>query len=98
MKGLVRELTDLHNPAMCAFLLWRYAESYQSNGTEKAACPFVLLFFVLPLLLNRETLGVIASTQMRSGIDKAIEKLGAGPAGRESNSKNGRGARYSCRW
>lgn len=82
MNGLVRELTDLHNPGLCAFLLWRYADAYQSSGTEKAACPFILLFLVLPLLLNRETLGVIASTQTRSGIDRAIDKLGSGPAGR----------------
>lgn len=47
------EVANLLNPAFCGEVIRRFVLSYQTESQR--ACPFPLLFLVLPLILHRET-------------------------------------------
>lgn len=74
LKNSLSELDIIQNPALGAYLLWRFGHAYQSETS--AAPSFLLLFLVLPLLLHRPTLDLIFSTNKSSGLALFAAKLG----------------------
>ena len=73
-RAPLNELEITQNPALGAFLLWRFGLSYQDT---KAEAPCLLeYFFVLPLVLHSPTLDIISSTYASSGLSLFASKLG----------------------
>ena len=68
------EMEIVQNPALGAFVLWRFGLGYQSEDGRPAILP--LAFLVLPLVLHRPTLEVINSTRKASGLVLFAAKLG----------------------
>ncbi|MCK1403506.1 hypothetical protein IVB45_01915 [Bradyrhizobium sp. 4] len=68
------EIEIVQNPALGAFVLWRFGLGYQSEDGRAPLLP--LSFLVLPLLLHRPTLEVISSTYKTSGLALFAGKLG----------------------
>jgi ABC-3C biological conflict system middle component len=68
------EIEIVQNPALGAYSIWRFGLGFQSEDSRPAAFP--LAFLVLPLLLHRPTLSIIASTQRASGLALFAAKLG----------------------
>jgi hypothetical protein len=68
------EMEIVQNPALCAFVLWRFGLGFQSEGQRPAILP--LAFLVLPLVLHRPTLEMINSTRKASGLALFAAKLG----------------------
>ncbi|UFZ03484.1 DUF6521 family protein [Bradyrhizobium ontarionense] len=73
MNRSLSELEIIQNPALGAYLLWRFGVSYQASDGRQA--PFHLFFLVLPLVLHRHTLSKISSTQRASGLALFAAKL-----------------------
>lgn len=73
MNRSLSELEIIQNPALGAYLLWRFGIGYQSSDGRQA--PFHLFFLVLPLVLHRHTLSKISSTQRASGLALFAAKL-----------------------
>jgi Family of unknown function (DUF6521) len=74
MTRALTELEIVQNPALGAYVLWRFGIGFQSEDGRPAALP--LAFLVLPLLLHQPTLKMIASTQKASGLALFAAKLG----------------------
>ena len=68
------EIEIVQNPALCAFVLWRFGLGFQSEDGRPAILP--LAFLVLPLVLHRPTLEMINSTRKTSGLALFASKLG----------------------
>lgn len=65
----------MQNPALGAYLLWRYGQAFQNSLTAEAS-HFVLHFLVLPICFHQETLEQVNGTLTQSGLGKFCEKLG----------------------
>jgi hypothetical protein len=74
MSRALTELEIVQNPALGAYVLWRFGVGFQSEDGRPAALP--LAFLVLPLLLHQPTLKMIKSTQKASGLALFAAKLG----------------------
>jgi len=68
------ELEIVQNPALGAYMIWQFGFGFQAGDGRPAPLP--LAFLVLPLLLHRPTLEVIASTRKSSGLALFAAKLG----------------------
>jgi Family of unknown function (DUF6521) len=67
------EMEIVQNPALCAFVLWRFGLGFQSEEERPAILP--LAFLVLPLVLHRPTLEMINATRKASGLALFAAKL-----------------------
>jgi hypothetical protein len=74
MSKALTELEIIQNPALGAYVIWRFGVSFQSEDGRPAALP--LAFLVLPLVLHQPTLKMISSTQKASGLALLAAKLG----------------------
>lgn len=63
------------NPSLGAFLLWKFGLSYQERQAQSPS--LMIYFLVLPLLLHKETLKLISSTNPSSGLLLFVSKLAA---------------------
>lgn len=76
MNNLVKELYNIQNPALGAYLLSRFSLGYLEENQDMTPMP--LLFIVLPMLYKKEIVDFISSTQKTSGLrffaDKFTEK------------------------
>ena len=72
---LDRELRAVQNPGLGAMLLWRCCSAYTATNSRGEPVPLPLLFFVLPILLHRETAELVTSTRLDSGLRKCVEKF-----------------------
>jgi hypothetical protein len=70
----LHEVEVIQNPALGAFLIWSAGSEYKSIQSE--SLPLHLSFLVLPLLLHRQTLNVINSTNKSSGLALLASKIG----------------------
>ncbi|WP_407120380.1 three component ABC system middle component [Bradyrhizobium sp. STM 3561] len=68
------EIEIIQNPALGAYVLWRFGLGYQADDGRSVLLP--LSFLVLPLLLHRPTLDLISSTLRSSGLTLFAAKLG----------------------
>ena len=68
------ELEIVQNPALGAYVIWRFGLGFQSDDSRPSSLP--LVFLVLPLLFHRQTLQVIGSTRKASGLTLFAAKLG----------------------
>jgi len=59
-----REEANLFNPAFCAVVLSEFVKEFQK--AKGSACPYALLFCVLPLSLHGKTRRVLPSTTLTS--------------------------------
>jgi hypothetical protein len=73
MSRVLNELEIIQNPALGAYVIWRFGLSFQGEAGQPAALP--LAFLVLPLLLHRPTLELIRSTRKSSGLTVFAAKL-----------------------
>src|ERR1035437_1626205 len=64
----------VQNPALGAYVIWRFGLGFQSDDSRPSSLP--LVFLVLPLLFHRQTLQVIGSTRKASGLTLFAAKLG----------------------
>jgi Family of unknown function (DUF6521) len=77
MPRLRQDAIHVQNPALGAFLQWRYATGYFEARGDAQGSPLVLAFLVLPLLLHEETLELIAGTNKPSGLRGFAGKFGS---------------------
>lgn len=74
MSASLSEPEIIQNPALGAYTLWRFGLGFQSEGGHPAPLP--LVFLVLPLVLHRSTLELVASTRKTSGLALFAAKMG----------------------
>lgn len=74
MSKDLNESEIIQNPALGAFLLWKFGLGFQADESLPAAVP--MFFLVLPLLLHSQTGAVIDSTRKTSGLVLFAAKLG----------------------
>lgn len=74
MNSQLSELEIVQNPALGAYVIWRFGLGFQSDDSRPPSLP--LVFLVLPLLFHRQTLHVIGSTRKLSGLTLFAAKLG----------------------
>lgn len=70
----LNELEIIQNPALGAYLLWRFGLAYQAEGALEPS--IALHFLILPLMLHRPTLDIIGSTNKASGLSLLTAKIG----------------------
>ena len=68
------ELQAVQNPALGAFLLWHFGDSYQAEIPRNWPMPFA--FLLLPIIFHAPTLSVVSSTYKSSGLALFAAKLG----------------------
>lgn len=67
-------IAQVQNPAFGALLLWRFAKGFQNEKPGELPA-LTLLFLLLPLILHRQTMEMIRSTNQSSGLARLIVKL-----------------------
>jgi hypothetical protein len=72
-RWIPNELEIVQNPALGAYMLWKFGLEFQRESGLNPALP--LSFLVLPLLLHRPTLDTISSTRKSSGLFLLVAKL-----------------------
>ena len=75
MTVLKNEINLINNPALGAYLQWKYALAYQNKHAEHEPSPGILLFLVLPILFHRPTLEFLDGTYATTGLAKFSEKF-----------------------
>jgi len=75
LQVLRNEIYTVNNPALGAYLQWKYAIAYRDNHPEHESSPGILAFLVLPMIFHKPTLDFLQSTQMRTGLAKFSEKF-----------------------
>lgn len=68
MGVLNKETRNIQNPALGALLLWRFTTGYKEGSQIAAHTPLPLLFTVLPVVMQKDILAFISSTQKRTGL------------------------------
>ncbi len=68
-------IAQVQNPALGALLLWRFVRGFQAEKPGELPV-LTLLFIPLSLILHRQTMDVVRSTNQSSGLAKFVEKLG----------------------
>lgn len=69
-------IQQIQNPALGAFLQWRFAVGYTAKHSHGKGCPVLLLFLVLPILYHEVTYGHLRGTYEKSGLRTFAEKFG----------------------
>jgi hypothetical protein len=75
MSRLKDEIRAIQNPALGAYLQWRYSISYTENHSSSENTPAILLFVILPILYHKDTFQVLSSTKNNSGLAKFTSKF-----------------------
>lgn len=68
------ELQIVQNPSLGSYLIWQFGLGFQADDSQRSS--FLLAFLVLPLLLHKPTLDLVASTRKSSGLALFAAKLG----------------------
>jgi hypothetical protein len=68
MATLSKETRIVQNPALGAFLIWRFVVGYEKGVDIPKGTPFPLIFIVLPIILHPEICGFAKSTLQSSGL------------------------------
>lgn len=66
MSRLNKEIQNVQNPALGAFILWNFVRGYYSGNSSFA--PFSMLFIVLPVIYREDLAEVLYSTNKPSGL------------------------------
>lgn len=69
------EVDLVQNKCLGAFLIFKTVQSYEAHELNKAGCPLLLLFLVLPILYQKDITTILCSTQIASGIRKFSGKF-----------------------
>lgn len=69
------EIRAIQNPALGAFLQWRFLLAYASKHPQAERPPAILLFVILPIIFNKDTFELLSSTQHESGLPKFVAKF-----------------------
>ncbi|MBB4378462.1 three component ABC system middle component [Bradyrhizobium sp. SBR1B] len=72
--GRLSELQIVQNPSLGGYLIWQFGLGFQAEDSQRSS--FLLPFLVLPLLLHKPTLDLVASTRRSSGLALFAAKLG----------------------
>lgn len=73
MGRLSKELYNVQNPALGAYILAKFSLGYSSELDK--GVPLPLTFIILPMIYKTEIMDVIYSTQRRSGLRNFAEKF-----------------------
>lgn len=76
MSSLAKEVNNIQNPAIGAYLQWCFAKGFHDGHKTKGFPSMPLLFLVLPAILHRQTFELIKSTQRTSGLKAFSGKFG----------------------
>ena len=68
MSILSKESRIVQNPALGAFLIWRFTVGYEQGSENEDGTPLPLIFIVLPILLHPEICEFVINTQRASGL------------------------------
>jgi hypothetical protein len=66
--ALAREVDAVQNPALSAVLLWRFCVGYAMTRRDPSSTPLPALFLPLPILFGEESVSLLNSTQVKSGL------------------------------
>lgn len=75
MSPLLTEVQAMHNPALGAALVWRFACGYIPERTAGDGVPLALAFIVLPIVLHTRTREGVEVTRLASSMHKFEEKF-----------------------
>lgn len=75
MSVLKDEIRAIQNPALGAFLQWKYSITYSENHSQAENSPAILLFVILPILFHQDTFSLLSSTRKKSGLAKFVTKF-----------------------
>ena len=75
MIPVLSEVQAMHNPALGAALVWRFACGYCPENASTEGTPLPLAFVVLPVVLHGVTCEAISATHVASGVRKFEEKF-----------------------
>lgn len=70
---MLNDAALVQNSTMGAFFLWLFCRYYQKY--KKDSPTIIIVFLVLPLILHKETVKIISSTQKASGIHLFAGKI-----------------------
>lgn len=73
MGRLSKEVENIQNPMLGAFLIWNFVRGYYSFNSSFT--PFPLLFIVLPIVYREDMLEVLQSTKKTSGLRQFADKF-----------------------
>ncbi|WP_155773762.1 three component ABC system middle component [Methylorubrum extorquens] len=73
-SGAISSIEAVQNSAMGSVILWSFGRGYQAEAVGRQPI-FHFAFIVLPLVLHRPTLDIVAGTNLSSGIGKLVEKF-----------------------
>lgn len=76
MSRLSQDVVQVQNPALGAFLQWRYAVGYTTARGDGSGSPLVLAFLVLPMLFLEDSRNLLESTNRPSGLRAFATKFG----------------------
>lgn len=73
MGHLSKELNNIQNPTLGAFVIWNFVRGYHSNNSEFT--PFPLLFIVMPIICREDIIQILNSTNKPSGLRTFADKF-----------------------
>jgi ABC-3C biological conflict system middle component len=75
MGSLNKEVLAIQNPALGSILIWRAASKYQQRQKAGSFMPLPVSFLVLPIVLHEDTVALVTSTRVLSGLRRLTEKF-----------------------
>jgi hypothetical protein len=73
--ALSREIRAVQNPALGAAILWRFVCGYEAGNNLGIGTPVLLLFLVLPIMLDEDLAALLARTQRHTGLRGFVGKI-----------------------
>jgi len=75
MSSLNKEIRNVQNPALGAMLLWRFVVGYSDGSDIAAHVPLPLMFIDLPIMLHKDTVAFVTSTNKPTGLRGFVNKF-----------------------
>jgi|AGTN01.3.fsa_nt_gi hypothetical protein len=73
MSDLNKEINNIQNPALGAYIIWNFVRGYY-NG-KALFVPFPLLFIVLPIMFREDMVEVLYGTNKPTGLRNYADKF-----------------------
>lgn len=83
MTALAREAQNVQNPALGAALIWRFCCGFTDASPTRESPRLPIALLVLPVVLHRETVEFVRTTQLRSGLRAFASKFGDSKASKQ---------------
>lgn len=76
MSSLSDEVRNIQNPALGAVILWQFALGYEKAHPDHTPVPLLMLFLPIPMMVLKETRGIVSGTNRPSGLRACATKFG----------------------